>query len=257
MFQPVRTRRTFEEAVEQIADAIRAGDLRKGDRLPSERDLVEVMGISRPTLREAIRVLAESGVIAVKPGAAGGMFVRSDVIPSDLLEEQRELRVTEVAGVLEARRLFEPRVAQLAALYATDADFDAMAETIAQQRRAIGDRDRSLQLDLRFHLLLARATRNSTVVRLMRSLLRELEIARDMALHDAHGESELAIEIHERTLRAAKRGDEAEIEAAMDEHMSFLERIWEEESGRQRLRRAPSFLGVAAAAPAGRGRRTR
>jgi DNA-binding FadR family transcriptional regulator len=169
------------------------------------------------------------------------------------LAERRELRVSEVAGVLEARRLFEPRVAQLAALYATDADFDAMQETITLQRAAIADRARSLQLDLRFHLLLARATKNPTVVSLMRSLLRELEIARDMALHDAHGESELAIAIHERTLKAVKRGDEAEIDTAMDEHMRFLERIWEEESGRRRLRQPPSFL-----APAGKpGRRGR
>lgn len=254
MFKPVRTRRTFEEAVEQIADAIRAGDLSKGDRLPSERDLVAEMQISRPTLREATRVLTESGLLTVKPGPGGGMFIRSDVIPAALLAEQRELRVNEVAGVLEARRLFEPRVAQLAALYATDADFDAMAQTIVLQRRAIGDRNRSLQLDLRFHILLARATRNSTVVRLMWSLLKELEIARDMALHDAHEESEHAIAIHDRTLKAIKRGDEAEIDAAMDEHMSFLERIWEEESGRQRLRRPPSFLGAAGSAKLRRAR---
>ena len=253
VFEPVRTRRTFEEAVEQIADAIRAGDLGKGDRLPSERDLVRMMQISRPTLREAIKLLVDAGVVRVRPGPAGGMFVKADLIPTDLLEERREIRVGQVASVLEARRLFEPRVAQLAALYATEADFDAMAETIELQRKAIKDRERSLQYDLRFHLLLARATRNPTVVTLMRSLLRELEIARDMALHDAFGESDLAIAIHERTLKAIKKGDEAEIDLAMDEHMRFLERIWEEESGRSRLRRPPSFL-VPTVKPARRSR---
>lgn len=244
MFQPVRTRRTFEEAVEQIADAIRAGDLRKGDRLPSERELVSQMGISRPTLREAIRVLAASGVLRVKPGPGGGMFVKSELVPVDLLAERRAVRVEEVAGVLEARRLLEPRVAQLAALYATEADFAAMRETIDLQRRNLGDRHRSLQLDLRFHLLMARATKNPTIVSLMRTLLRQLEIARDMALHGAHDESLHAVEIHERTLRAIMRGEEREIDEAMDEHMRFLERIWEEESGRRRLRRPPSFLGA-------------
>ncbi len=242
VFHPVRTRRTFEEAVEQIAEAIRAGDLKKGDRLPSERDLGAQMQISRPTLREAIKLLGDSGVIRVRPGPGGGMYVRSELIPVDLVAERRELRVNEVAAVLEARRLFEPRVAQLAALYATEDDFDGMERTIALQRESVADRERSLQLDLRFHLLMARATKNPTVVSLMRTLLRELAIARDMALHGPGDEAKLAVAIHERTLKAIKRGDEMGIDEAMEEHMRFLERIWEEESGRQRLRRAPSFL---------------
>ena len=60
-FEPVSSRRTFEEAVEQIAERIKAGDLHVGDRLPSERELAALMRISRPTLREAVKVLAEAG----------------------------------------------------------------------------------------------------------------------------------------------------------------------------------------------------
>src|SRR3990172_2690549 len=130
MFSPVKTRTTFEEAVRQIADAIRAGDLHVGDRLPSERALAQKMAISRPTLREAVKLLAEAGIIAVKVGPAGGMFVRSDVIPAGLIEERSKLRISEVSGVLESRRLLEPRVAQLAGLYATEADFEALEKTI-------------------------------------------------------------------------------------------------------------------------------
>jgi GntR family transcriptional repressor for pyruvate dehydrogenase complex len=85
MFTPVHTRRTFEEAVEQIAEAIRSGDLHPGDRLPSERLLAEQMAISRPTLREATRLLADSGVIEVRPGAGGGMFVATSTVPFDLI----------------------------------------------------------------------------------------------------------------------------------------------------------------------------
>src|ERR1700733_1969363 len=103
MFVPVHTRRTFEEAVEQIAEAIRTGKLGPGDRLPSERDLADQMAISRPTLREATRILADSGVIEVKPGAGGGMFVLSSTVPFDLVETKARLRLSEVASVLEAR----------------------------------------------------------------------------------------------------------------------------------------------------------
>lgn len=227
--------------MEQIAEAIRAGDLHAGDRLPSERTLAAQMGISRPTLREAIRVLADSGIVEVKPGPGGGMFVRSDLVPAALIEQRSELRISEISGVLEARRLFEPRVAQLAALYASEDDFDAMRRTIDLQRGCPDDRERFIQLDHRFHLGMARATQNATVVSLMRSLLRRLEIARDMAIRGPH-EPESAIAIHERTLQAIMSGDPEAIEAAMDEHLSFLERIWEKESGRARLRKIPEFL---------------
>ena len=236
-FPPVRTRRTFEEALEQIAEAIRAGDLKKGDRLPSERDLSAQMQISRPTLREAIEVLVDSGVLRVRPGPSGGMFV-DEVVPIDLLQERRQLRVNEVAQLLEARRLLEPQVAQLAALYGTEADFLAMERTIALQREATADHLRSLQLDLRFHLQMARATRNDTIVSLMRTVLRQLEIARDMALHGAQDEADLAIAIHERTLMALRRRDAKAIAHAMDEHMRFLEPLWETETGGHPPRRS-------------------
>jgi DNA-binding FadR family transcriptional regulator len=115
-----------------------------------------------------------------------------------------------------------------------------MERTIALQREAIGDHHRSLQLDLRFHLQMARATRNDTIVSLMRTVLRQLEIARDMALHDAGAETELAIAIHERTLAALRRRDEPGIDLAMDEHMRFLEGLWESETGRRKPTRVPA-----------------
>src|SRR2546425_8051890 len=102
--QPVRTRRTFEEAVEQIAFAIRVGDLRVGDRLPAERALAATMGISRPALREATRVLADAGIVKVISGSGGGTVVQSEVVPPRLVNRGIELRVGEVAAVLEARR---------------------------------------------------------------------------------------------------------------------------------------------------------
>jgi GntR family transcriptional regulator, transcriptional repressor for pyruvate dehydrogenase complex len=241
MFRAVSTRRTFEEAVEQIAEAIKVGDMHAGARLPSERDLARQMGISRPTLREAIKVLADAGVVEVRPGPGGGMYVRSELVPRTLLAERSELRIGEVSGVLEARRLLEPRVAQLAGLYGADEDFDAMQRTIDLQLEYGDDRDSFLQLDMRFHLAIARATRNATIVSMMRYLLKRLEIARDMAIREPY-EPEHAIGIHERTLGAIKSGDPDEIDRAMDEHLAFLEQIWEEESGRARLRRVPDFL---------------
>lgn len=242
VFRRVATKRTFEEAVEQIAEAIRAGDLRLGDRLPSERELAATMGISRPTLREAVRVLTAAGVLEVRAGRGGGMFVISELVPADLLRERTALRVSEVSGVLEARRLLEPRVAQLAGLRATAEDFEAMQRTIDLQRQLGPEEyERFNQLDLRFHMTIARATRNTTIVSLMRFLLRQLEIVRDMCIRDPDYLDE-AIAIHERTLAAIKGRDPDRIADAMEEHLGYLEARWEAETDEGRLRRLPDFL---------------
>jgi GntR family transcriptional repressor for pyruvate dehydrogenase complex len=246
-FDPVATRRTFEEAVEQIAEKVKTGDLHVGDRLPSERDLAAQMRISRPTLREAVKVLVEAGVLEVRRGQSGGIFVAAEVVPRELLYSRQEIRFSEVAGVLEARRLLEPRVAQLAAVHASEEDFAAMARTIERQRELaasddfLRNEDLFLQLDLKFHLALARATRNATIVALMRSLLRQLEIARDMAMH-APLVPDWTIQIHERTLAAVRSADFALIDEVMDEHLAELEQIWERETGRGLVRPLPDFL---------------
>jgi GntR family transcriptional repressor for pyruvate dehydrogenase complex len=246
-FEPVTTRRTFEEAVDQIAEKVKAGELHVGERLPSERELAARMRISRPTLREAVKALVQAGVLEVRRGQSGGIFVASELVPRELLRTTTQMRVSEVAGVLEARRLIEPRVAQLAAVHAAEEDFAAMQATIDRQSELAGQRDflrqedLFLQLDLKFHLVIARATGNSTIVSLMRSLFRRLEIARDMAVH-APTVPDWVIDIHERTLDAIRAADFEAIDAVMDEHLAQLEQIWERETGRGLVRPLPDFL---------------
>src|SRR5712691_9157335 len=141
LFEPVSTRRTFEAAIDQLADRVRSGDLPTGARLPAERDLAARMRISRPTLREAVRVLVQARVFTVRRGPNGGIFVRSELVPRDLVRSKSELRIGEVAGVLEARRVLEPKVAQLAALRASEEDFRAMQVTIDRQRELVSQPD--------------------------------------------------------------------------------------------------------------------
>src|SRR3712207_6384123 len=246
-FEPGSTRRTVEEALQQIADKVRAGDLHAGDKLPSERDLAAQMQISRPTVREAVKALVDAGVLEVRRGQTGGIFVRSELVPRDLVRLGWEVRVSEVAGVLEARRLLEPRVAQLAAMHASAEHFVAMQKTIDRQAELAGKadflrhEDLFLQLDLAFHLWIAKATGNSTVVTLIRSLFRRLELARDMAMH-APTVPEWTIDIHKRTLEAIRASDFGLIDEVMDEHLAQLEQVWERETGRGMVRPLPDFL---------------
>jgi GntR family transcriptional repressor for pyruvate dehydrogenase complex len=246
-FVPVGPRRTFEGAVEQIAERIRLGELAAGERLPSERELAAALQISRATLREAVRVLADAGVLAVRSGSGGGMFVASGYVPFELVRSMSELRLDEVAGVLEARRLIEPRVAQLAAVHAREEDYAQMQQTIDAQKALIvrgtvlEHEDRFLQLDTRFHLRIARASGNSTIVSLMRTLFRRLEIARDLALHEPPT-ADWVIDVHERTLTAIRSSDHSRIEEVMDEHLAAMENAWQHATDRLLVRPIPDFL---------------
>jgi DNA-binding FadR family transcriptional regulator len=246
-FQAVGPRRTFEGAVEQIAERVRLGELSAGERLPSERELAAAMQISRATLREAVRVLVDAGVLAVRSGSGGGMFVASDYVPFELLRSKSDLRLDEIAGVLEARRLIEPRVAQLAAVNAREDDYSHLQHTIDAQQALLsrGDvlerEDRFLQLDTQFHLRVARASGNTTIVSLMRTLLRQLEIARDLALHERPIAS-WVIDVHQRTLAAIRSADHERIEEVMDEHLAAMEHAFQRATDRVLVRPLPDFL---------------
>ena len=192
-------------------------------------------------------MLVEAGVLAVRSGSGGGTFVASGYVPRELLRSKSDLRLGEVAGVLEARRLLEPRVAQLAAVNAREEDFAALQRIIDAQQALLAEgdvlehEDRFLQLDTQFHLRIARATGNSTIVSLMRTLLRRLEIARDLALHEPPVAA-WAIDVHERTLAAIRSADHARIERVMDEHLAAMERAWEQATDRVLVRPIPEYM---------------
>ena len=209
----------------QIADAIRTGELHRGDRLPSGRVLAARMEVSRPTLREALKVLAEAGVVEVRPGATGGTFVVSETVPPALVE-RTESRLAEIPAVLEARRAIEPVVAKLAARHATAEDIAALRRIVERQREAGDDWARITQLDNRFHREMARATKNPVIVSLMAGLGRQLEIARATRMRRPMRVEE-AIQVNEETVDAIESGIDARIEAVMDRHLLLLEQAWE------------------------------
>lgn len=251
VFTPVRVVRPVQDAARQIGEAIRAGYFEPGARLPSERELASQMQISRPTLRDAIRHLVSAGVVVVRSGAGGGMFVESDAVPTALVREwPGPLRPDDVEGVLAARRLIEPRIAQIAAVSASDDERDDMQRAIDYQEAVLtgdlqGMKD-DIQLhftlaDSRFHMALARATGNSTLVLVAQLLMHRLEFVREIATADL-SRGRLVISMHRNILAAIASGDSQQAEAAMDEHLDLLEQTWEEHSGRKLRRVTPDFL---------------
>ena len=207
------------------------------------------MEICRPTLREAVKVLHDAGLIEVRRGAGGGMFVATEVVPPELVARRRDMRIDEVAQVLEARRLIEPRVAQLAAMRAGDEDFDAMERTIEDQRAIVepgsilqrGREDRFLPLDVHFHLALARATGNDVS-------------SGSCARCSATSRSRATWRCTSRPCRTGRStstsarwppsapATSTRVDEVMDEHLGQLERTWEQETGTALIRPTPGFL---------------
>jgi GntR family transcriptional repressor for pyruvate dehydrogenase complex len=182
-FTPVSTGRISAEIVDQIKTAIRDGRLGPGDQLPAERDLTKQLGVSRVSVRDALRMLEAHGLIEVKVGARGGAFVTTPE-PSLVSEGFADmLRMSEVspADVTEMRLVFELAMLPLAVERATGTDLEELS-AICDASEAEGyDVARSAQ----FHTRLAQCTHNEALGLFAQSfqqpLLRSLQVAKRVA----------------------------------------------------------------------------
>jgi DNA-binding FadR family transcriptional regulator len=171
MFKAVSLNRVSQVIVDQIRLLLREGRLKPGDRLPSERDLCERFGVSRVTVREALRVLEANGLVDIRVGARGGAFVTSPTSQqigaglADLLN----LSPLTAADVTEARQVFELGIIPLLVERATDEDIAALREMVAVHKAALerGEYDMSMSAD--FHARVAACTHNPAIEMLVQS----------------------------------------------------------------------------------------
>jgi GntR family transcriptional regulator, transcriptional repressor for pyruvate dehydrogenase complex len=164
-FDKVRRIRSFDDVVEQLREAIYAGRIRPGQRLPSERQLCEEFGVGRPTLREALRALDAIGLIEVRPGKGGGSYAvtPSESTVGDALAALVNLRGASLEDLSEFRVDFEGENAAWAARRADARDIAALQSIVAEARAAADEPDaveRVVEIDVRWHEALARATNN-------------------------------------------------------------------------------------------------
>ncbi len=164
MFKAAVQNRIFQDVVDQIQDAILDGKLRAGDTLPPERELKEMFGTSRGTLREALRVLEQKGLIEIRLGVGGGSIVRS--INTDQISESLALlvrsRQVSLEQLAEFREGIEGIVAAKAAVRATRLDTERLHGILKEAQSCIdrNDRDAFLNADKAFHMALAQITGN-------------------------------------------------------------------------------------------------
>ena len=161
VFDKVRRVRSFDDVVDQLREAIYAGRIRPGERLPGERQLCEAFGVGRPTLREALRSLEAVGLIEVRPGKGGGSYAGtpSESTLGDALASLVSLRGASLEDLAEFRVDFEGENAAWAARRADASDIATLQRIVVEAREASGV-EVLASADVRWHEALARATKN-------------------------------------------------------------------------------------------------
>jgi DNA-binding FadR family transcriptional regulator len=157
LFAPVNAPRAFEAVVEQLVLALTSGRVEIGDALPSERDLAEIIGVSRPTVRQAVRALAEAGAIEVRRGSGKGIRVLSTDPPTEVIRRAADWRREEFAHFYEARRAMEPALFALAAARISEPELEAIEAELAREVAARVDPERWPVFGLRLLRMIFRA----------------------------------------------------------------------------------------------------
>jgi GntR family transcriptional regulator, transcriptional repressor for pyruvate dehydrogenase complex len=230
MFKTIASERrgtTSEEVVMHLREMVHRGELRPGDRLPPERDLAKLLGVSRPTLRAGIRSLAAVGVLQSRQGA-GTFVVESDGPPaldSSPLRLMASLHGFTSAEMFEARRALEMAVAGLAAERATGEQLATMSEEIAGMYASLDDPEQYLVHDMRFHQTVAAASDNRILTALMNMVAKVLFDARIKTVKRAQDLKESA-DMHRQIYRAIREHNSESARNMMRDHLMLAERAW-------------------------------
>ncbi len=220
--EPVLSERSFERAIGHLIEGIERARLRVGERLPSESELADQLQISKPTLRQALRVLERAGVVKVRRGAGGGIFLTTDLIPVDLLNAYVASEERQAIEVLTARRTIETDVALLATLSATEEDLEHIQHTVDLLERHRGKRRMVFRADAAFHRAVSIACHNRVLQAAMRTVSHELAPIRD-AYPGGPEQDDITLDIHRRQLHAMRLGDLDALDVVLNEHFHQLE----------------------------------
>ncbi|MFD9738170.1 FadR/GntR family transcriptional regulator [Umezawaea sp. NPDC059074] len=215
VFRPVRAGNAFEETVERLLQAIRLGIAVPGDRLPAERDLATRLGVSRVTLRDAIRSLQEAGYVESRRGRYGGTFVNEVLpLPQPLSERGGG---GDLVDALTLRRVLEAGAAEAAALRELEPDDrDNLLARLAECEAAgVGEYRRR---DSRLHLAVAEATGSASVTAAVADVRMRVNELLD-SIPVLHPNLAHSNEQHRRIVAAVLAGDAAGARREMAEHL--------------------------------------
>ena len=224
MFTPVKSTKVYEHVINQIQEMVMDDRLKKGDKLPPERELAELLGVSRTSIREALRALQVMGLIESKQGE--GNFIRSnfdDTLfqPLSVIFKLQESKPEEI---LELRKMLEIETAALAAHKITDQEIEEL-RIIMNQLKECEDEDTKVRLDKKFHYKIADISKNSLIVNILSVISSLMDFfikdARKIILSNKEN-SEILIKHHEDIYKALSERNASEASIYMAKHMEFI-----------------------------------
>jgi len=224
LFSRVSLGRISEVIVEQIRLLMRQGQLKPGDRLPPERDLCARFGVSRVTVREALRMLESSGLVEIRVGARGGAFVTapsSDRV-GEGLADLLTLSVISAADVTEVRMILEVGIVPLVCERATEEDLADLRKICERSEQALRERNYTMDMSLEFHTRVAAAAHNPAVSMLVESFRGPILMSLEQAKSAAPEMGKLGTQEHERFIEAVGRRDAEAATTIMAQPMNMI-----------------------------------
>ena len=221
MFKPVIKTRIYEEITSRIRIMVEKGDLRAGDRLPSERDLSAAFRVSRPSVREALKTLENQGYLEIRQGE--GTYISRNHI-DQFVEPLAAVILTEKEyqiQILEMRRIIEPQIASLAAERATRDEMSRMEMTLSLQKEKVRMGETGADLDKIFHYVIAEAAKNKLLMRIIDTATDLFSENRDRYLQLAE-RPEKSVRYHKKILNAITAGDSVLAANAMNDHLDDI-----------------------------------
>ncbi|HEU5256998.1 MAG TPA: FadR/GntR family transcriptional regulator [Vicinamibacterales bacterium] len=209
-----------EQVIAHVRDLIGRGHLRAGDRLPAERHLVTQLGVSRPTVRSALRALAAMGVVEARHGSGTYIPGGPPKLDSQPLSFLAALHGFTRDEMFEARRVLEVSAAGLAAERASGHDLAAIAEEVASLFANMEDPQLFLVHDMQFHRAVAVASRNpilASLIEMVSTLF--FEHRRPTAARATDRNLRDAADMHQRIYRAIRQHDAEQARTLMDNHL--------------------------------------
>jgi len=172
MYTPIQSSKVFEKIAEQIEKRILSGELRSGDRLPTERELSEQFQASRTAVREAMKTLAQRGLVDMRPGR-GTIVIdgTSQAMRHSLGLMMMVGQAGNSANLVEVREIIEPGIAALAAVRATKEEITAMREAVRVMDDNLNEANAFIAADNDFHRALAKGTQNALILTLVDSIV--------------------------------------------------------------------------------------
>lgn len=219
---PVTAARISDTIVEQIRSLIRQGHLQPGDRLPNERKLCERFGVSRVSVRDALRILEASGLIEIRVGARGGAFLTA---PSAAgvgarLSDMLTMSSLSAQEVTEARMVFELGIIDLVCARANDEDLADLTEICERSSAAVEAGQYTMDLSLEFHVRLAHTTHNQALDLIVESFQEALRMSLFEAKSVAPLMGVVGTDEHWELVKALRDRDATTARAVMEVHLA-------------------------------------